>query len=82
MSDNVYFQFGCPPKMQDGRHVRNWLPHDTVEARVQTILNARDEHDYRQKLQSGGSAIMKDILTSHLKRETCQCNGKPCRLNQ
>lgn len=80
MSDNLYFQYKCPPKMNDSRFITEYHPRDTLEDFYQSILNSKSEHDYRKKLQNNTDKIIVGILSHQMKNNTCSCNGKPCKI--
>lgn len=80
--DNVYFSLGCPPKMQDGRYITDYQPKDTLDEYYQRTLAATDEHDYRLKLQQKGTQLLRDVVLTQVKSNTCKCNGNPCEINK
>lgn len=75
--DNVYYDKGCPAKMQDGREFTDHHTHDMLDKFYSQNLNASSEHDYRRKLQSNGLNIIKQNLGFYLSK-TCDCGGWSC----
>jgi len=80
MSDNLYFQYKCPPKMNDSRFITEYHPRDTLEDFYQSVLSSSTEHDYRKKLQNNGEKIMVGTLYFQTKNNTCACSGLPCTI--
>ena len=81
MGDNVYHVYGCPPKMQDGRHLTDYQPKDSLDEYYQHALGAADEHDYRAKLQAKAEDIIRDSMLTQIKANTCKCSGAPCQIS-
>ena len=71
MGDNIFFSMGCPAKMSDSRLLTNWNQRDTVDAFYMQSLKAKDEHDYRKKLQKEGLELMKQTVAYYVSNATC-----------
>ena len=80
MSNNLYFQFNCPPNMNDTRFMTEYHPKDTLEDFYESVLQSTSEHDYRKKLQNNGEKIMAGTLYFQLKNNTCSCASAPCKI--
>lgn len=81
MSDNIYFKSNCPAKMSDGRLITDYHHREVTEDFYKSVLQARNEHDYRRKLQSNGENIIQGTLYYQMKKNTCDCGSKPCEIN-
>lgn len=75
--DNVYFDKGCPAKMQDGRQFTDYHTNKFLDNFYLSSLSATSEHDYRRKLQSNGLNIIRENLELYLSK-TCDCSGRSC----
>jgi len=80
MGDNIYYKFNCPAKMSDGRFLTEYHHHDIVENFYQSILQSKNEHDYRRLLQANGVNISQGTLLYQTKTNTCNCGYKPCEI--
>ena len=80
--DNVFFVNECPSKMSDGRQPYDTLGQyhsaDLTNNYLAKKLNARNEHDYRQKLIANGIGMLEKHKEWLDKNRSCQCNGCQC----
>jgi len=74
--DNRYWSNGCPPLMQDGRFISNYVRFNVVDQYVRMLNNIESVHDYRAFLQSKGNDIVKLERESLIKNNTCDVNGQ------
>jgi len=80
--DNRYVMYGCPPLMQDGRFITNYLPNRTVEQYIRSINNIDSAQDYRAFLQVNGDIIINREREFITKQNTCCVNGTCKSINK
>jgi len=56
--DNRYFNNKCPPLMNDGRFITNYMESRVVEQYVRKMNNLESAQDYKNFLQQNADAIM------------------------
>ena len=74
--DNLYFNYGCPPLMSDGRFITNYTGKRTIEQYIRNINNINSIHDYKKFLQSNANIIMNRERNHLLKINSCKIHGK------
>jgi hypothetical protein len=76
MSDNRYFQYGCPPLMNDGRFITNYGRSSTFDQYIRTLNNINSTHEYRHFIQNNGHNIINNMKAFHRENNTCSVEGK------
>ena len=74
--DNRYHNYGCPPLMNDGRFISNYIRSSTYDQYIRNMNNIESSHDYRHYLQNNSNEIlnkMKGYLRQH---NTCAVEGR------
>jgi len=79
MSDNVFYRYNCPAKMNDGRYLTDYHTHTALDEFYQGVLQAKDPTDYRKKLQANAEKVADEQLVYLLKTQTCRCEST-CKL--
>jgi hypothetical protein len=74
--DNRYWSLGCPPLMQDGRFITNYLRFNVVDQNVKQINNIQSAYDYRNFLQTHGDIILNNERNFLAKTNSCEVNGR------
>jgi len=74
--DNRYFKNGCPPLMQDGRFVTNYLESRVFEQYVRNVNNIGSAQEYKRFLQVHGDTIINRERAYQEKINTCSVHGK------
>jgi len=74
--DNRYWSYGCPPIMQDARHVTNYTRMNVFDQFIRNVNKIENGTQYRFFLQSYGDEIMNRERAFVEKNNTCQINGK------
>lgn len=76
MSDNRYFQHGCPPLMNDGRFISNYVRSSTFDQYVRLTNNINSTHDYRKFIQNNGQQIINNMKAFYHENNTCNVEGR------
>lgn len=74
--DNRHFKYGCPPLMQDGRFITNYMGNRIFEQYIRNINKINSAQEYKQFLQSKGDIILNKERAYHQKINTCGVQGK------
>ena len=74
--DNRYFKNGCPPLMQDGRFITNYMESRVFEQYIRNVNNIGSAQEYKRFLQSNGDTIMNREREYLQKENTCSVNGE------
>jgi hypothetical protein len=74
--DNRYFKNGCPPLMQDGRFVTNYLESRVFEQFIRNVNNIGSAQEYKRFLQVHGDNIMNRERAYQESINTCSVHGK------
>jgi hypothetical protein len=74
--DNRYFNRSCPPLMQDGRFITNFMESRIFEQIIRNVNNIESSHDFRAFLQQNGNTIMNRERAFMNKYNTCDVNGQ------
>ncbi len=56
--DNRYFTYGCPPLMQDGRFITNYLESRVFEQHICMINKIESAQDFKHFLQTNAETLM------------------------
>lgn len=73
--DNRYFKNGCPPLMQDGRFITNYVENRVFEQYIRNINNLESAQDYKHFLQNNATTIMDRERAHQEQTNTCSLNG-------
>jgi len=74
--DNRYYNYDCPPLMNDGRFLSSYIRSNVFDQYVRTVNSINTSQEYKHFLQNNGDQIINN-LKSHLKQNnTCKINGK------
>jgi len=74
--DNRYYNYNCPPLMNDGRFISSYVRSSTFDQYVRNINNIESGTDYRHYLQNNGFEIMNNIKAYLRQNNTCSVEGK------
>lgn len=74
--DNRYYNYNCPPLMNDGRFISNYVRSSTFDQYVKNVNNINTAHEYRHYLQNNGSEIMNNMKAYLRQTNTCSVEGK------
>jgi hypothetical protein len=74
--DNRYWSEGCPPLMQDGKFITNYVRGSVYDQYIRNMNKISGTHEYRNFLQNKGEDILKLEMESLVKNNTCQVDGK------
>jgi hypothetical protein len=75
--DNRYYNYGCPPLMQDARFLTNYLPKRTYDQIIRSINNIDTSQNYKLFLQDNGNIILKTEFEKLIELNTCS-QEPPC----
>jgi hypothetical protein len=75
MSDNRYFNYGCPPLMQDGRFLTSYIRRRIVDQFIRNVNEIDQAQEYRLFLQTHGDEIMNRERAFLHKTNTCPVHG-------
>ena len=74
--DNRYYNYNCPPLMNDGRFISSYVRSSTFDQYVRNVNNINNATEYRHYLQNNGSEIMNNIKAYLRQNNTCSVEGK------
>ena len=74
--DNRYHNYDCPPLMNDGRFINNYVRSSTFDQYVKNINNIDNATKYRHYLQNNGHEIMNNLKSYLRQNNTCNVEGK------
>jgi hypothetical protein len=79
--DNKYFQYKCPPLMQDGRFITNYIKSSTFEQFIRNVNKIDSAQEYKQFLQQNGDTIINRERAYCESVNTCPVNGRCLPIN-
>jgi hypothetical protein len=79
--DNKYFQYKCPPLMQDGRFITNYIKSSTFEQFIRNVNKIDSAQEYKQFLQQNGDTIINRERAYSESMNTCPVNGRCLPVN-
>ena len=74
--DNRYYEYGCPPLMNDGRFLTNYVRSNIFDQNIRNINNIKSSNEYRHFLQTNGHTIMNNVKGYLRENNTCSIEGK------
>jgi len=74
--DNRYFRYNCPPLMNDGRFVSNYIRSSTFDQYIRNVNDINSSSKYRQFLQSNGDKILNNMKSYYRESSVCKIEGK------
>lgn len=74
--DNRYFKNGCPPLMQDGRFITNYMESRVFEQFIRNVNNIGSAQEYKRFLQVHGDNIMNRERAYQESINNCAVHGK------
>lgn len=74
--DNRYYNYNCPPLMNDGRFINNYVRSSTFDQYVRNVNEINNAVEYRHYLQNNGYEIMNNIKAYLRQSNTCSVEGK------
>lgn len=80
--DNIYFKYNCPARVNNERNLSDYHTRFVLDEYYMSVLQSKNEHDYRKKLQESGTKIIQGSMSYLMNTAQCKCNGKPCAINQ
>ena len=81
MSDNRYYNYGCPALMNDGRFITNYIRSSTFDQYIRNLNNIDSTHDFRQFVQNNGNNIINNMKAYYHKNNTCKVEGRCLPMN-
>ena len=79
--DNRYYNYKCPPLMQDARFITNYTPSRIFEQKIRGVNNIESAQDYKIFLQTNGETIMNRERAYIEATNTCSVNGECVKLS-
>jgi hypothetical protein len=80
--DNRYWNYGCPPLMQDGRFLTNYIRSNVVDQFIRTTNKIDSAHTYRVFLQQNGNQLVNKEKAYLIENNTCSVNGQCLPLSE
>lgn len=74
--DNRYFNYKCPPLMQDGRFITNYIKNSTFEQFIRNVNQIESAQEYKQFLQQNGDTIINRERAYLDSINSCGVHGK------
>lgn len=74
--DNRYYNYNCPPIMNDGRFISSYVRSSTFDQYIKNINNINNGNEYRHYLQNNGYQIVNNIKAYLHQNNTCSIEGK------
>jgi hypothetical protein len=74
--DNRYHNYKCPPLMNDGRFISNYVRSSTFDQYIRNQNKIQTSHDYRHYLQNNGSSFINNLKAYYHENNTCAVKGK------
>lgn len=74
--DNRYYNYNCPPLMNDGRFINNYVRSSTFDQYIRNVNNIENGTNYRHYLQNNGYQIINNIKAYLHQNNTCSVEGK------
>ncbi len=74
--DNRYYNYNCPPLMNDGRFISNYVRSSTFDQYIRNFSNINNATEYRHYLQNNGNQITNNIKAYLHQNNTCSVEGK------
>ena len=72
--DNRYFNYKCPPLMNDGRFITNYMESRVFEQYIRNINKLDSAQDYKNFLQNNAESIMEKERTFAESNNKCTLN--------
>ena len=79
--DNRYYNYKCPPLMQDARFITNYMRTRVFEQKIRDVNKIESAHDYKVFLQTNGETIMNRERAYLESTNTCSVNGECVKLS-
>lgn len=79
--DNRYFNYKCPPLMQDARFITNYTKNSTFEQFIRNVNQIESAQEYKQFLQQNGDTIINRERAYLDSINTCAVYGKCVPIN-
>lgn len=79
--DNRYFNYKCPPLMQDARFITNYTKNSSFEQYIRNINQIDSAQEYKQFLQYYGDEILNKERAYLQNINTCVIHGKCVPMN-
>jgi hypothetical protein len=74
--DNRYYSYDCPPLMNDGRFISNYVRSSLFDQYIRNTNNLDSSQDFKDFLQKNGSTILNNIKSYYRKENSCSIGGK------
>ena len=74
--DNRYYSYSCPPLMNDGRFISNYVRSSLFDQYIKSSNNLDSSYDFKNFLQKNGSTILNNIKSYYRKENSCSIGGK------
>lgn len=79
--DNRYHNYGCPPLMNDGRFISNYIRSSTYDQYIRNMNNIESANDYRHYLQNNSDVILNRMKGYLRQNNTCAIEGRCLSMN-
>jgi hypothetical protein len=74
--DNRYFSYKCPPLMQDGRFITNYMESRVFEQYIRNVNKIDSAQNYKLFLQMNGDTIINRERAYLESVNTCSVQGQ------
>ena len=74
--DNRYYNYNCPPLMNDGRFISSYVRSRVFDQYVKNINNVHSAHEYKHFLQNNGHQLINNLKGYLRETNTCRIEGK------
>jgi hypothetical protein len=80
--DNRYYNYNCPPLMNDGRFINNYVRSSVFDQYIRNTNNINNSNEYRHFLQNNGYQIINNMKSYLRENNTCYVEGKCLPMNE
>jgi len=74
--DNRYYNYNCPPLMNDGRFLTSYVRSKVFDQYIRNVNNIDSSHQYKLFLQNNGDQILNNLKSYLRENNTCKIEGK------
>ena len=75
--DNLYFNYGCPPLVQDSRFLTTYLHPRWLDQDIRKQHNIYNSDNYRKFIQDNGEEFIKNEFKTLMLANNCITLTKP-----
>jgi hypothetical protein len=74
--DNRYYNYDCPPLMNDGRFISSYIRSNVFDQYIRTTNNIQSAQDYKNFLQNNGDKVLNNLKSHIRENNTCRIEGR------